>query len=209
MHIPDQRNVEIAKRYFKPFEKYFIGKKRVLELGSGQGFFIELLNKNGVESVGVEIDKKLCREAESRGLDSITCADFFDYLKETKEKFDGCFASHVVEHFSPSEVKELFKLLHSTVEPGALIVLVTPNIANLRRAAGDFWRDPTHVRPYPISALKKLLEQSGWITIESGYHSDRPFSLRRLIVYFFRNILIGRFWGKDDLYVVAKSMHLP
>jgi len=205
LHQPDSRDQDLGRKYFQPFTEIFKGKKRVLELGCGQGVFLEMLKEAGVAAVGVEIDEVLCCNARPRGLEVVQ-ADIFDFLKETEEKFDGCFASHIVEHFAPESVKDLFKLIHRVMEPGGLLVVVTPNIANLRRAAGDFWRDPTHIRPYPISALNKLLAQSGWETVKSGYHTDRPFSLRRKIIYGLRNLVIGRYWGDDDLYVVAQKI---
>jgi len=205
MHIPDRRDEKIAKRYFDPFIEMFVGKKKVLELASGQGFFLKMLKDAGIESLGVEVDSSLCHNAKSLGL-NVVRANLFDYLKATKDKFDGCFASHIVEHFLPSDVQELFRLVHEVIEPGGILIIVTPNIANLRRAVGDFWRDPTHVRPYPISALNKLLEQTGWSVIKSGYHTDRPFSLRRTMVYYIRNLLIGHYWTGDDLYVVAERL---
>lgn len=205
MYIADSRDEKIAKTYFEPFIKMFLSKKRVLELASGQGFFLKMLKDVGIEPLGVEIDGSLCRDAKSQGL-NIVQANLIDYLKETKDKFDGCFASHIVEHFSPLDVQDLFRLAHEVIEHRGILIIVTPNIANLRRAVGDFWRDPTHVRPYPISALKKLLEQSGWRVIKSGYHTDRPFSLRRTITYCIRNLLIGDYWTGDDLYVVAERL---
>jgi SAM-dependent methyltransferase len=195
----------LAEKYFEPFVELFKDKKRVLDLGCGQGIFLKILKKVGVDAVGVEIDDSLSQMANSQGLKVIQ-ADIFDYLKETTDKFDGCCASHIVEHFTPGVVKNLFRLIHRIMEAGGLLLVVTPNIANLRRAAGDFWRDPTHVRPYPISALNKLLAQSGWETVKSGYHTDRPYSLRRQIIYGLRNLLIGRYWGDDDLYVVAQKI---
>jgi hypothetical protein len=109
-----------------------------------------------------------------------------------------------VEHFTPTDVERLFKLLHPVLKPGAKMVILTPNIANLRRAVGDFWRDPTHVRPYPVSALSKLLRRSGWEVVDSGEYTDRKPSLGRSLIYAFRNALFGRYWCGDDLFVIAR-----
>ena len=113
-------------------------------------------------------------------------------------------ASHIVEHMLPERVEELLGLLHRALKPGNPLVILTPNIANLRRAVGDFWRDPTHVRPYPVSALEKLLRRTGWQLAESFEYTDRRPSVFRSIVYAVRNKLIGRYWGGDDLVVVAR-----
>ena len=203
MHVADARDQRIAERYFRPFVARFAGCSSVLEIASGQGFFLDMLREAGIPARGVEADEALCKAARQRGLD-VTQADFFEYLKAAPP-FDGCMASHIVEHFVPERVAELLALLHRGAQPGARLVILTPNIANLRRAVGDFWRDPTHVRPYPVSALSKLLRRAGWRLEESFEYTDRKPSLYRSLVYGLRNALIGRYWGGDDLCVVARK----
>lgn len=203
MHVADARDRQVAERYFRPFVSRFAGCRNVLELACGQGFFLDMLKEAAIPAVGVEADTGLCATARARGLD-VENADFFEYLKTFNEKFDACMASHIVEHFLPERVEELLRLIHRALKPGSPLVILTPNIANLRRAVGDFWRDPTHVRPYPVSALEKLLRRTGWQPIESFEYTDRKPSLRRKIVYAARNLLLGRYWGGDDLCVVAR-----
>lgn len=205
MHVADARDKEVAERYFRPFVSRFKGCSNVIEIASGQGFFLDMLRQTGIDAVGVETDAELCRAARARGL-KVEQADFFDYLKGCAEgSFDGCMASHIVEHLLPERVEELLRLIHRAVKPGSALVILTPNIANLRRAVGDFWRDPTHVRPYPVSALSKLLRRAGWELGESFEYTDRNPSLYRRLVYGLRNRLIGRYWGGDDLCVVARK----
>ena len=206
MHVADSRDAEVAERYFRPFVGRFAGCRNVVEIASGQGFFLDMLRKASIGAVGVEADAALCAAARGRGLD-VRQADFFDFLRSAPAAtFDGCMASHIVEHFLPERVEELLRLLHRVAKPGAVLVILTPNIANLRRAAGDFWRDPTHVRPYPVSALAKLLRRTGWgDPVESFEYTDRKPSLRRAITYRLRNLLVGRYWGGDDLCVIARK----
>jgi hypothetical protein len=118
--------------------------------------------------------------------------------------YDGASTSHIVEHFLPVQIEELFALLYAATKPGSPLVIITPNIANMRRAVGDFWRDPTHVRPYPVSALSKLLRRTGWEVAESAEYTDRVPSIGRSITYAIRNALLGRYWVGDDLYVIAR-----
>jgi len=204
MHVPDPREREVARRYFQPFLKHFRACKAVVDIASGQGHFLELLREAGLNGTGVELDADLCALCRQKGL-TVVQTDFFDYLKDSPAgTFDGANVSHIVEHFTPRQVEELCKLLHHALKPGSPMVILTPNIANLRRAVGDFWRDPTHVRPYPVSALTKILKRTGWEVEASGEHTDRKPSLGRAIIYALRNALIGRYWGGDDLYVIAR-----
>jgi len=163
---------------------------------------MKMLAEAGVESLGIEGDGGMVAEARAAGL-TVVQTDIFHYLQSTEERFQGCIASHIVEHFVPEKVVELLALMHRVTLPGGKLLIITPNIAHLRRAAGDFWRDPSHVRPYPIEALDKLLSQTGWKKIDGGYISDKRFSLKRAAVAAIRNILIGRYWLGEDLYVVA------
>jgi hypothetical protein len=204
MHIPDPREHEVAIRYFKRFVEYFRGCEHVIDVASGQGHFLQILKEAGVNAEGVEVDSDLCALTRGKGL-KVTQGNFFEFLKTVPAgSYDGASASHIVEHFLPVQVEELFALLHRALASGAPLVVITPNIANIRRAVGDFWRDPTHVRPYPISALSKLLRRTGWDVAESAEYTDRKPSLRRSIIYGIRNALLGRYWVGDDLYVIAR-----
>jgi O-antigen chain-terminating methyltransferase len=204
MHIPDPREREVARRYFAPFLKHFQGRKSVVDIASGQGHFLELLKEAGIHGTGIELDAELAASCQKKGL-NVVQGNFFEYLKTvTPGTYDAAHVSHIIEHFTPTQVEELFRLLHQALPPGAPMVLLTPNIANIRRAVGDFWRDPTHVRPYPISAVSKLLRRTGWEVVESGEHTDRKPSLLRSLSYALRNALFGRYWVGDDVYVIAR-----
>ena len=208
MHIPDPRDREIARRYFKPFVERFRGCKAVVDVASGQGHFLDLMKEAGIPTKGIELDEGLAEQCRSRGLE-VEQASFFDWLEQCPpDTFDGAQASHIIEHFTPTDVEKLFRLLAPTVKPGSTFTILTPNPANLRRMVGDFYRDPTHVRPYPISAIKKLLLRAGgWEFVEGAEYTDRKPSITRKITYAIRNALIGKFWVGDDLYVIARRVN--
>ncbi|MBG89820.1 MAG: hypothetical protein CMO80_23385 [Verrucomicrobiales bacterium] len=207
MHVPDAREKEIAARYFSPFIGRFSECKAVLDVASGRGFLLKLFKHAGITAKGIELDEELCRQCRERGLD-VEQASFFDYLKNCPcESADGAVASHIIEHFAPKDVEELFRLLAPVLKPGAPFLIMTPNPRNLRRMVGDFWRDPTHVRPYPGSAIGKLLKSAGgWEGVESAEYSDRRPSLRRKIIYAIRNALLGSYLVGDDVYVIARRV---
>jgi O-antigen chain-terminating methyltransferase len=204
MHIADQRGKKGAAAYFAPFIKWFGGCSSVLDVASGQGHFLALLKSHGINAEGIEIDSDLCAVSASQGL-KVSQGDFFEFLKTRQPgRFDAVMCSHIVEHLTPDRVEKLFSLLHAATAPGSTLVILTPNIANIRRAVGDFWRDPTHVRPYPISALDKLLRRTNWLVIDAGEHTDRKPSSYRSFLYGVRNALLGRYWVGDDVFVVAR-----
>ena len=197
------RSRNLARRYFQPFLGRFRGCQKLLDIASGQGHLLELLKESGIGALGVELDRDLFEQSKAKGLNVVN-ADLFEFLAKTApETYDGAVASHIVEHFPPQRVEELLRLLAPAVKPGSLLLVLTPNIAHVRSAAGDFWRDPTHVRPYPVQALAKLLVRTGWRMVEGGEHAKHAPSLGRALKYGFRNLLFGRLWAKDDVYALA------
>jgi|YelNatPaOPRAMG01_1025707.scaffolds.fasta_scaffold03608_16 SAM-dependent methyltransferase len=204
LRFPDKRSREEARAYFQPFLKYFRGRHAVVDVACGQGHFLELLKEAGVEGVGVEVDAELCAVCREKGLPVIH-DDLFVHLRSVAPgTYDAAHVSHIIEHLPPPQVAELFRLLHRILPPGAPMVVLTPNIANLHQVAGYFWHEPTHVRPYPIAAISKLLQATGWEVIESGEHQRRSPSLLQRIKYRIRNVLIGRYWCGDSVYVIAR-----
>ena len=206
MHVPDPRDQEVAYRYFSPFVERFRDCTSVLDVASGRGFFFDLMKDAGTPATGIEFDAELVESSNARGL-SVEQADFFEYLPGVSpNKFDGVHVSHIIEHFTPAQVERLFALLRPAMKKNALLIIITPNPANIRRMVGDFWRDPTHVRPYPTSAIKKLLLRTGsWEVLEEAEYTDRKPSLIRNFVYAVRNAFLGKYWVGDDVYLVARK----
>jgi len=90
-------------------------------------------------------------------------------------------------------------LVHNALQLDAALLIIIDDITNIRRAVGDFWCDPTHVQPYPVSALSKLLRRTGLEIV-----TDRKPSVGCSIAYAIRNALLGRYWVGDDLYAIAR-----
>jgi SAM-dependent methyltransferase len=164
-----------------------------LDIACDQGHTLELLRETGIGATGVQLDAALCAVCRSKGLEVVQ-ADCFAHLRWLpRGSLDSALASHIVEHFAPSQIREIFELIARAMRPEGRLVIITPNIENLRRAVGDFWRDPTHVRPYPAPALERLLRPAGWHGVESTTHSKRKLSRWRRLVFTVRNWLIGHY----------------
>lgn len=151
-------------RFYVP---YFKPPMRVLDVGCGQGQFMELLAAAGVAVEGVDIDRQMVQACLRKGLSAIE-SDLFAYLAERSEKFDGIFSSNVIEHLSASDVIRFVKLAYSALRPGGILLLATPNPKSLIVHLYEFWRDATHVRFYSEELLEFLLHTSGFLDIESG-----------------------------------------
>ncbi|GEM_PF-3225839 len=161
-------------------QKFFVdifssrGVKSVLDLGSGNGIFLDLLREAGIEAVGIEVDERLALESQKRG-HNVLRGDVVDLLNKGVGSFDGVFASHLIEHFEPSKAFELLRLIHGSLNEGGVLLAVTPNPRSIMQHLRYFYCDYTHVRFYPSELLEFFLGQTGFKDIESGFRPDSAY----------------------------------
>jgi len=144
------------------FLALFQGRRRVLDLGSGRGTFLQLAKEHGIGAYGVDLDTRMVAEARSRGLEAVE-SDALAHLRSLEEaSIDGLYARHVAEHVLPGELVEILRELRRVLAPGAPVVMVTPNVATLTVGAHSFWLDPSHRRPLPPELFRFYLEVEGF-----------------------------------------------
>lgn len=150
------------------YAKMFPTGGTVLELGFGQGFFLEAASSCGLRVLGIDRDEQLVAEARDRGHD-VQLGDARDIAAVVREPVDGILAAHLIEHFWPDAVQQLFNSAAQIVKLGGAVVIVTPNMRDWRVVSEWFWLDPTHIRPYPPGALKQLIDPASWAWDAEGY----------------------------------------
>jgi len=120
--------------------------------------------------------------------DFLAMEDFYEInLNKEPEKldiisdnfFDVIIMSHIIEHLKEGE-KILLKLT-SKLKKGGMIYIETPapKTAKFPKYFGlNFYGDSTHIRPYAISNLDKLLHDNNFEIIKEGTRR----SLKRIIL---------------------------
>jgi len=58
------------------------------------------------------------------------------------------------------------------LRPGGRLIVATPNPGSLPTIAHEFWRDPTHVRPYDRELIEFLTSGSGLETVSAGHNPE-------------------------------------
>jgi SAM-dependent methyltransferase len=136
--------------------------KRVLDIGCGQGVFLELMRQRGFETVGVELGEKRSRVArEVRGLNVVT-GDLFS-LQAENGSFDAVVMSHLIEHVDhPIAVLERVRDL---LRPGGLVLASLPNYRCVeRRIFGSNWYPwclPVHLFHYDSRSISRAAITAG------------------------------------------------
>src|SRR5467141_611528 len=91
----------VIRKQSEAFVELFAGRKRVLDLGSGRGIFLELMRDRGVGAYGVDMDARMIAESTKRGLDAAE-GDALDHLRSLPDRsLDGLHARHLAEHVLP------------------------------------------------------------------------------------------------------------
>lgn len=133
-----------------------------LDLGCGRGEWLAFLGRHGVPALGVDLNPLFVDRCRRQGLEAHE-ADLMDFMARQPDASLGLVSAfHVVEHLPfPLQYKllaEMFRVL----KPGGLALLETPNARNILVAAGDFYRDPTHLRPVFPDTLQHLGAHMGF-----------------------------------------------
>lgn len=156
------------------FVKYFERKKRVVDLGSGRGEFLELLKDKSPQAYGVDVDPSMVDYCLKRGLRVIE-ADLISHLQGLKDKsLDGIFSSQVIEHLKPPELLELVELCYHKLKPDSYLVLETVNPLCLSVFARSFYLDLSHQKPIHPEFIKYQLESLNFRDVEIIFSSPIP-----------------------------------
>jgi O-antigen chain-terminating methyltransferase len=163
---------EIKKRQ-AAYVDFFRGKTDVADLGCGRGEFVELLGEHGISAIGVDSNAEMIASCQARGL-NVVQADLLEYLENrTDQSLGGIFAAQVIEHFAANRIMRLVELAVRKLRPGGLMVAETVN-PNCPYALGNFYLDPTHVKPVPFGLLQFMFEEAAFEIKEIRFSAPVP-----------------------------------
>jgi len=153
--------------YLPILRQYQIGSPDlpVLDIGCGRGEWLELLRENGMSARGVDRNEAMVEFCRALDLD-VTQADALEYLNTLQDSSLGAVtALHVVEHLPFDTVIDLLDEVLRVLKPGGLVIVETPNPANLLVGAHTFYLDPTHQKPLPSALLRFFVEARGFCDV--------------------------------------------
>jgi hypothetical protein len=84
-------------------------------------------------------------------------------------------AIQVVEHLDVEALLEFLDVAMRALAPGGLLLLETPNPANLTVGANSFYLDPSHQKPLPAELLSFLVRSRGFSDVEVRYFERESF----------------------------------
>lgn len=161
------------RNYYQMFEKYCQkGNRRLLEIGSGPGYFLKCGKELGWDVLGFEPSKQAYEYSQKFGVKVVN--EFFNERNADKYgKFNIVYMNTVIEHL-PDPIS-LIKIAKSVLNPNGFICIISPNDYNplqniLRNNLGyePWWvAPPQHINYFDFKSIKKLLERLGFEIVES------------------------------------------
>ena len=138
----------------------------VIDVGCGRGEWLELLEECGIAAHGYDLNRIAVEESRARGLD-VRFADALEALSTLPDNSCSVITGfHIIEHLPFEILVRLFDHSLRVLRPGGLLIVETPNPANLVVAAEKFYFDPTHRNPLPFELTSYLLESRGFGSVE-------------------------------------------
>ena len=135
---------------------------RLLDVGCGNGVFLDVMRQLGWEVTGVDPDGAAVTVARQK----LGLQVFEGSLEEAGlpgGHFDAITMNHVIEHV-PDPIGTL-RECHRVLRPGGRLVVATPNISSLGRRLFDdawvLWDPPRHLHLFSQSALRACAELAG------------------------------------------------
>ncbi|BAY40818.1 putative methyltransferase [Nostoc sp. NIES-2111] len=133
----------------------------ILDIGCGRGEWLELLRESGYIAQGIDINKVMVEQCQSRGLKVIT-SEAISFLRSLPNNSLGAITGfHIIEHLPFAKLINLLDECLRVLKPSGLIIFETPNPDNVLVGSNTFYLDPTHHHPLPSSMIQFLAESRG------------------------------------------------
>ncbi len=197
------------KRNIEPFVRYFEKCASIVDLGSGDGVWLEAMREHSVHTkiVGVEANKELialCKQYNPGA--AVIDSDVAAYLEHHAQEHDGFIMCDLIEHLDMQAVINMLRVLPAS----ALLFIRTPNVNSLL-GHQYYLQTPAHVRPYSRFVVKKMLERTGFRVVQEGETDGviQPRSLqgvirKKLLQWLFVDEY-QRFFGGGNYYCLAQK----
>lgn len=143
-------------------QKVIQKNKKILEVGSGDGFFLENMQKQGYNMTGIEISKQ--RRNKSRKITNVKVIDI-DLVDNIPNigSFDGIVLFQVLEHIRDpiNFLKNISKLLKS----GGKVIVEVPNFNDFQVTLNNTYREwhfqRAHIHYFTPKILKDVFVRAG------------------------------------------------
>lgn len=146
----------------QPYADFFVGCRRVLDIGCGRGELLEVLTESGVGCEGIDLNQRMVEICQAKGL-KVQEADLFSYLESLgPNSLDGVASTQVVEHLDGDELLRYLHLVWRVLKPGGRFLTETQNVGSVFSLTQNWTKDFDHETPIHPEAFRHALSDVGF-----------------------------------------------
>jgi 2-polyprenyl-3-methyl-5-hydroxy-6-metoxy-1,4-benzoquinol methylase len=150
---------------------------RLLDVGFGNGEFLQKALSAGWEVEGVDLDATVVRRAKAKGLKVYEGS--IEVLAHQPNSFDAITLSHVIEHVH--DPKTVIQIAFDLLKPKGILYLETPNIKSIgHKFFTKNWlglEPPRHLIIFGKKSLRNSLEKAGFYSIRFIKNTNVPYGI--------------------------------
>ena len=183
--------------YAKWVKEIFFNKtKRIIEIGSNDGTFLQNFTKDNLEVYGFEPSKNVSDISKTKGINSIN--EFFNsetimQIDSYKNNIDIITAANVICHIP--DIEELFKTIEQCLSKKGVFVFEEPYLGSMMKKVSYDQIYDEHIYIFSVSAIDKISKNYGLRLIDVLEQSTHGGSMRYVL-------------GRDGEHIINKSVDL-
>ena len=170
-NINDVGSIKRARRKMMPdntrraelVSKIITKRSRILEIGSGHGFFLDIMKKNGYDITGSEISKEKRKYSKKVTKVPVLDININEKIPITKS-FDIVVLFHVLEHITDPVI--LLKNIKKLLKPKGKVLVEVPNCDDfhlgLNKFYKEFYWERAHIHYFNSKSLKTVINLGGF-----------------------------------------------
>ena len=177
-------------------DKFFNNTKKIIEIGSNDGTFLQNFTNDNLEVYGFEPSKNVSDIAKTKGINSIN--DFFNsetimQIDNYKNNIDIITAANVICHIP--DIGDLFKTIEQCLSKKGVFIFEEPYLGSMIKKVSYDQIYDEHIYIFSVSAINKISKKYGLKLIDVLEQSTHGGSMRYVI-------------GKDGEHKTSKSVDL-
>jgi 2-polyprenyl-3-methyl-5-hydroxy-6-metoxy-1,4-benzoquinol methylase len=141
---------------------------KILELASGNGFFLNYCKGLGVKDVmGVDISAQNVAYIKTNITKNVVLSDVTNFFEKDQGKYDMIYSKDLIEHLTPDAVFNLIGQCRKALNPQGKLILLTinasssPLVHNMAR-----YYDFTHETSFTEWSIRQVLVTAGFKKIK-------------------------------------------
>jgi 2-polyprenyl-3-methyl-5-hydroxy-6-metoxy-1,4-benzoquinol methylase len=191
--------------------KHIRPDSNILDVGCGEGIFLELAKEQGHHAIGIDFNQAALETAKSKGLE-VYNYDLKQLTQNVATNFDTVVFFHVIEHLD--DLEQFFNDLADLLPIGTSLYFSCPSPIRYSQyleptllvGQKEFWDYPPHHQTrWNQKAAEQLLQRMGWKLLK---YETEPFDWRNIGTKLANNSLISKGSSLENLPSLYRKMYI-